>query len=137
MIAQIQNTNIHNFSLNGLNYKKIFIAIPVGDNHLKIICAFDSKIEILPVTKFDEITVNGNTFPNLETLFNTLTPIVFRNITKITQDFNTYAELTGTVVPSSDTICRVLVDEDKGISNSVYIWYADGVRMWLAATEDN
>ena len=32
---------------------------------------------------------------------------------------------------------KVLNDENKGIENTIYHIYPDGVRMWIAATKDN
>ena len=34
-------------------------------------------------------------------------------------------------------IVKVLNDENKGIENTIYHIYPDGVRMWIAATKDN
>lgn len=53
------------------------------------------------------------------------------------KDFNTYALMLAQSTPVKDTICRVLVDEDKSLNNTIYIWYASGERLWLASLQDN
>ena len=49
----------------------------------------------------------------------------------------TYAVLTALTTPNFLTIVKVLNDENKNISNSTYHLYPDGVRMWVASTQDN
>lgn len=39
--------------------------------------------------------------------------------------------------PLYTTLYRVKNDENKSYSNSIYLWYADGKRVWLASTDDN
>lgn len=54
-----------------------------------------------------------------------------------TLQFNTYALLLATITPNVATICRVLIDENKGLNNTIYHLYPDGKRIWVAATDDN
>jgi hypothetical protein len=35
------------------------------------------------------------------------------------------------------SLYRVKNDENKSYSNSLYLWFPDGKRIWLAATDDN
>jgi hypothetical protein len=53
------------------------------------------------------------------------------------QSYNTYADMIAAGTPLTTTIVRVLVDEDKGLENTEYRLYTDGVRMWIANTIDN
>ena len=76
MIAQIQNINDSTFSLNGIHYKKVFLAVASG-NGVRIICAYDSKLQILPPTVFSDVEVNGNTFNSLSDLIDVLKDVVF------------------------------------------------------------
>lgn len=50
---------------------------------------------------------------------------------------NTYADLLALSPQTTFLRIRVLVDEDKGITNAYYILYPDGQRIWVATTEDN
>lgn len=77
MIAQIVDINATTFSLNGKSYKKIFIAIAIADTHLRIVCAYDSHLEIVDVSKFEDIEVDGQTYGSLELLMAVLSNILF------------------------------------------------------------
>ena len=49
---------------------------------------------------------------------------------------NTYALMVAIPTPVNLLIVKVLNDENKGITNTIYHLYPDGVRMWIAAVED-
>lgn len=50
----------------------------------------------------------------------------------------TYAAMIAIGAPSSNcTIFKVLADENKSYTNSTYIWWANGKRVWVASTDDN
>lgn len=49
----------------------------------------------------------------------------------------TYAAMLALGAVSVTTVVKVAADEDKGINNSIYFLYPDGVRMWLASTVDS
>ena len=50
---------------------------------------------------------------------------------------NTYALMLSITVSSKLIIVKVLNDENKGIENTTYHIYPDGVRMWIASVQDN
>ena len=50
---------------------------------------------------------------------------------------NTYALMLSITVYSKLIIVKVLNDENKGIENTIYHIYPDGVRMWIASVQDN
>ena len=49
---------------------------------------------------------------------------------------NTYALMVAIPTPTNLLIVKVLNDENKGITNTIYHLYPDGIRMWIAAVED-
>lgn len=50
---------------------------------------------------------------------------------------STYSDLLQIPINEKLLIVRVLNDENKTLTNTVYYVYPDGVRMWIAATKDN
>ena len=50
---------------------------------------------------------------------------------------NTYALMLAIPISSKLKIVKVLNDENKGIENTIYHIYPDGVRMWIASVQDN
>lgn len=48
-----------------------------------------------------------------------------------------YALMLAITVSSKLKIVKVLNDENKGIENTIYHIYPDGVRMWIASVQDN
>lgn len=50
---------------------------------------------------------------------------------------NTYALMLAIPISSKLKIVKVLNDENKGIENTIYHIYPDGVRMWIASVRDN
>ena len=77
MIA-IVNINSERFSFNGIPYYKNFMGI-VGGDYVHIVNIYDSKIALTkdgPV-KYDEITVNGNSFASAVLLQSALLPVLY------------------------------------------------------------
>lgn len=77
MIAQINNIDGSTFSFNGNPYRKIFVAKAIGDNHLQILNVYDSRLELLPPTKYQDVEVGGNTFTSLSALMNALLSVTY------------------------------------------------------------
>lgn len=50
---------------------------------------------------------------------------------------STYSDLLNIINDDKLIIVRVLNDENKGITNTIYYLYPDGTRMWIAANKDN
>jgi hypothetical protein len=143
-MTQIQNIDIHNFTLNGINYKKIFIAIPVGNNHIKIICAYDSKLQLLPPTKVSDILVDGIALDNSESLINELSNILFsKETTYVSSQFkiyNTIAEAQA-LDPKPENGILFQVSKVTDINNSGYYSFqsgeANGTRFEYPIYEQN
>ena len=57
--------------------------------------------------------------------------------TNVYMTYNTYAEMIAAGTPIYFTKVRILIDEDKGLNNTNYLLYPDGVRNWVASTSDN
>lgn len=50
---------------------------------------------------------------------------------------DSYSIMLSLPVSSKLVIVKVLNDENKGIENTIYHIYPDGIRMWIAANKDN
>lgn len=77
MIA-IVNINSEKFTFNGIPYYKNFMGIVAGE-YVHIVNVYDSKIALTkdgPV-KYDEITVNGNSYASAALLQNALLPVLY------------------------------------------------------------
>jgi len=59
------------------------------------------------------------------------------NIKSSFAQVNTYALMLAISLPNELKIVKVLNDENKGIENTIYHIYPDGVRMWIASVQDN
>ena len=51
--------------------------------------------------------------------------------------YNTYNDMILAGTPVVVLFVRILIDEDKGLNNTNYMLYPDGVRNWVASTSDN
>lgn len=80
-MTNITNLNSQRFTLNGIPYYKNFLSQIIGDpvsgNLVRIVNAYDSKMELLRPTRIDEISVNGLTYPSAQALQNVLLPILY------------------------------------------------------------
>lgn len=59
------------------------------------------------------------------------------NIKSSFAQVNTYALMLAISLHTELKIVKVLNDENKGLENTIYHIYPDGVRMWIAANNDN
>lgn len=80
MPRQFVNINESEFELDGIRFDKVFIAFPVASDSLKVVCAYESRNEILPVTRFDEIQVDGATPTDQANAISLLKGVVFNSI---------------------------------------------------------
>ncbi len=78
MIAQFQTIDDNNFKINGTPYFKVFIAKKVGNNSVQVVCAYDSKLELLKPTHFSDVEVNGKVYGSADELILYLKDVVFR-----------------------------------------------------------
>lgn len=72
----IVNINSQRFTLNGISYYKNFLSHVIGEN-IRIVNAYDSKLEILRLTHYSEIRVGGRSFGSVEALQMALLPVLY------------------------------------------------------------
>lgn len=77
------------------------------------------------------VTAAADTQPSVVNIINDLTDVP--KIIKVL----TYEALTALSTPAKTTIYRVENDSKHNIQNSLFIWWNDGKRLWIAATDDN
>tara|TARA_R110000850_G_scaffold226375_1_gene351627 strand:+ start:117 stop:776 length:660 start_codon:yes stop_codon:yes gene_type:complete len=86
--------------------------------------------------KFSFETKEENTAPFLYNL-NSFNIINTSPENHLYMTYNTYADM----ISAGSTDCvlniRILNDENKGLENTTYLFYPDGVRLWVASTSDN
>lgn len=76
MIAVINNLSATTFSFNGVPYFKNFISV-VSGNRVRILNTYDSSLELLPLSDYGDITVDGSTYGSAELLQAALLPVLF------------------------------------------------------------
>ena len=75
---QIFNSNdISTFYLNSKKYVKNYVVIPVGNSHIAVYNAYDTKLQLLPSTHYSEISVDGTVYGSQVALMNILSPLIF------------------------------------------------------------
>jgi hypothetical protein len=77
MLARFQNINATKFSLNGIEFHKVFMAFKVNADYIRVINVYDSRFQLLGTTKFDQVEVNGNTYASAAELISNLSDVVF------------------------------------------------------------
>ena len=77
MQAIFQNINENAFTLNGVPFYKLFLAIPLGSQVVKVVGIYESDNVIMPPTDVSNISVGGFVFENNIDLISALAPILF------------------------------------------------------------
>ncbi len=72
----INNIDGTYFEFNGIRYFKNFTSVVAG-NKLRILNVYDSKIELLVLTDFSQITLNGVIHTNVSDLQELLLPVIY------------------------------------------------------------
>lgn len=72
----INNVNDTKFSLDGIEYFKNFTPVVQGGK-VKIVNTYDSKIELIPLTTYDQITLDSVIHTDIEALQTALLPVLF------------------------------------------------------------
>tara|TARA_R110002012_G_scaffold214249_1_gene385366 strand:+ start:96 stop:776 length:681 start_codon:yes stop_codon:yes gene_type:complete len=126
MIATIVNISETKFSFNGIPYFKNFISVVYGDK-IRILNTY-SNFELLPVTDYDQITVDGSTYASAALLQEALLPVLFTrsslagitiegDITSIDQ---TGDIITFTLADTSEVQINLSAyDQSTGLSNHI------------------
>jgi uncharacterized repeat protein (TIGR02059 family) len=73
----INTIDTNYFELNGILREKVFLVLQRSLSSVEIVCAYDSRIVLMPNTPLDEITVDGNVLGTAKELIETLNPILF------------------------------------------------------------
>lgn len=77
MIGEFINVNDREFTLNGISFDKVFLALPLGTTNIKVVGIYESRTEILKSTPVSEISVGGTTYATAADLIEVLRPILF------------------------------------------------------------
>ena len=72
-----QNYDSNCFLLNGNKYVKNFIVMPAGNDAICLYNAFDTRLQLMPATKYSDVLIDGASFPSQKVLMDALTPMVF------------------------------------------------------------
>lgn len=76
----IQNINSQRFTLNGISYFKNYLSQVVNGN-VRIINAYDSKLELLRYTPFNQVQLNGVVYASAALLQQNLLPVLYSRST--------------------------------------------------------
>lgn len=73
----ITNVSDKYFSLNGVNYAKIYQPLKQGVDSVGIVNIYDTRSQIVTNTKFDEFQIDNQTFTNQNDLITALLDVIF------------------------------------------------------------
>lgn len=79
----------------------------------------------------ESVTAATDTTPSVVNIINDLT-----DVPKISKVLN-YEALVALPTPFKTTIYRVENDTKHNMQNSLFIWWNDGKRLWIATVDDN
>ena len=97
----INSISATKFTFNGIEYYKNFMPIVRG-NTIAIINAYDSKIDLSGSTVFDQFTVNGVTYANIEDTQSALLPALFSR--DLAGGVVNWGDITGDILNQTDLI---------------------------------
>lgn len=80
MAVIINTIDESTFSLNGINYSKIYQPLIQGTTDVSLRNAFDTNFLLLSGTHYSEFTVDSNTFASQALLIAALIPVVYNNL---------------------------------------------------------
>lgn len=126
MIAQIQDINDKEFSLNGVKFLKNFIAI-YYPNGVRIVNAYDSRLEIVN-TNYFEVSVNGSTYGNAEDLSAVLSSVLFSKVVNRVDlpSYQTLALLNSEFTDPQEHNTAVVTNDTTTSNNGSYSYYNGG-----------
>lgn len=78
--------NQNNFKFNGLTYPRNFMIIKQGNNNIAVHNAYDTRLQLMESTPFNQIQVNGVVFGSQAALMTSLSTLLF------VKDFNIITE---------------------------------------------
>lgn len=71
------NVNDTEFTLNGISFYKVFMALPHGNNAITVVGVYEGRTVILKNTPVADITVDGTTYGSVATLIDALKPVLY------------------------------------------------------------
>lgn len=77
MQAVINSGGINTFELNGIQRERVFIALPLGDDSIIIVCVYNSSLVLLPPTNVSGIEINSIVYSTSKEVVESLNPILF------------------------------------------------------------
>lgn len=77
MIARFVNTSSVTFNYNGTPQFKVFLPLKIGDNSVKVISAYDSRLVLMPTTNISNIEIDNQTYDNVDNAIDMLKDVVF------------------------------------------------------------
>lgn len=86
----INNINAQKFTLNGVPYFKNFTPVKVGNDKIKIVNVYDSRLVLSEALLISEFTVDGIVYDNLPDLQGALLPVLFTRDTLGGGNINQY-----------------------------------------------
>lgn len=78
IIAVFTTVDSNKFNINGYEVFKIFNSRKVGTNAVDIVNVYDNQQALFQSIRFDEISVDGIVYTNVEDLITNLTPLIYR-----------------------------------------------------------
>lgn len=91
------------FEIDGVEYFKNFTPVVRG-NKVKIVNTYDHRIEIMPLTEYTEVTLDGSVRANLEALQSALLPVLFTKQTLGGEGSAVWGTITGDIQSQTDLI---------------------------------
>lgn len=133
----IVDLNNKEFSVNGVRYIKNFLAIYFNDG-LKIVNAYDNRIDLIGSVHFNEVSVNGITYENAEGLSAVLSSILFSKIVNQV-DLPSYQTLVllNSEFTDPEEHNTAVVSNDGTSSNNGYYTYYSSAWVKFADTQTN
>lgn len=85
MPQQFVDINSEEFTLNGIPFDKIFLAMPVGSDSVQVVGAYESRNVIMPVTPVSDIEIDGVTYGTQAALIQVLKGVVYNSVSTVVQ----------------------------------------------------
>ena len=116
---QIFKTNdSKSFYYNNRKYVTNFIVQKVGNTHIAIYNAYDTKLQLMPATHYSEVMVNETIFSSQRALMDVLSPVVFTKVDASTIQNNQAVYILGGLLAGGGAITTAEVS--TWVNNSEY-----------------
>ncbi|MDA8956150.1 hypothetical protein N9H19_00835 [Flavobacteriales bacterium] len=116
MIGLFTTNTDNSFKFNGVPYHKIFVAVALGSNAIKVVNAYDSNFELLPSTDISDIQVDGVVYTTQADLIDVLKDLLF-----VGQSSNAETEFIWANIRNTDGVWSLLENETNQSQNVLSI----------------